>query len=74
MPLTFADEADYDGIEQGDELKIPNIRAIIAQGKKLMVQNKTRGTEFEVLYDLSERERETILAGGTLSYIKARSA
>ena len=74
VPLTFADEADYDGIEQGDELEIPNIRAIIAQGKKLMVQNKTRATELEVLYDLSERERETILAGGTLSYIKTRSA
>jgi aconitate hydratase len=74
VPLTFANEADYDGIEQGDELEIHNIRAIIAQSGKLVVKNKTQGTEFDVRCDLSERERETILAGGTLAYIKAQSA
>jgi aconitate hydratase len=74
VPLTFANEADYEGIEQGDELEIPNIRTIIEQGGKLVVKNKTQGTEFEVLSDLSERQRETILAGGTLAYIKAKSA
>jgi aconitate hydratase len=74
VPLTFANEGDYEGIEQGDVLEIPNIRAVIEQGGKLVVKNTTRGTEFEVLYDLSERERETILAGGTLAYMKAQSA
>ena len=74
VPLTFANEADYESIKQGDTLQIPNIRSVIEQGGKLVVKNTTRGTKFEVLYNLSERERETILAGGTLAYMKAQSA
>jgi aconitate hydratase len=73
VPLAFANDADYDGIEQDDEIEIPNIRGAIEGGKKLIARNKTRGTEFELVYDLSERERETILAGGTLAYMKAQA-
>jgi len=73
IPLTFANDSDYDGVDQGDEIEIPNIRTIIKEGERLVARNKTKGTEFELAYHLSERQKETILAGGTLAYMKAQS-
>jgi len=70
LPLNFKDESDYDGIDQGDELEIPNIKKLLREGKNLIVKNKTKGTEFEVVYSLSDRQKDVLLAGGTLSYMK----
>ncbi|MDO9516329.1 MAG: aconitate hydratase [Syntrophales bacterium] len=70
VPLTFKNKDDYDSIQQGDSLEIPNIREKIGAGEPLIVRNTTRGNEFEVEYDLSERAREIVLAGGVLSLIR----
>jgi aconitate hydratase len=69
IPLTFKNHSDYDGIEQGDEIEIPNIRKIISQGEAVVVKNKTKGTLFEVDYTLSDRQRDIVLAGGVLAYM-----
>ena len=69
IPLTFKNDSDYDSVEQGDEIEIPNIRKIINEGGAVVVKNKTKGTEFEVDYTLSDRQRDIILAGGTLAYM-----
>lgn len=70
IPLTFKTESDYDLIASGDELEIPDIRDVLLQNKPLMVKNLTKGKQFEANYDLSERQRDILLAGGMLSYIK----
>jgi aconitate hydratase len=70
IPLSFKTEADYDGIESGDEIQILNIRETISKNKPLIVKNLTRGKDFEVNYELSERQKKILLAGGMLSYIK----
>jgi len=70
LPLDFKDEKDYDSIDQGDELELPNIKESLNEGKDLVVKNKTKGTEFEVKYTLSDRQKNVLLAGGTLSYMK----
>jgi len=70
VPLTFKNEDDYDIIQQGDSLEIPDIREKIGRGGPLIVRNTTRGTEFEVACDLSGRAREIVLAGGMLSLIR----
>jgi len=36
------------------------------------VKDRTRSTEFEVNYDLSDREKDILVAGGTLQYMKKR--
>ncbi len=69
-PLTFKEGKDYEGIAVGDKLEIPNIRAIVKEGRALRVTNRTKGTRFEVGYNLSTREKEILLAGGTLEYMK----
>ncbi len=73
IPLTFKNESDYNKVEQGDDIEIPNIKTTIAEGGALKVKNKTKGTEFEVNYNLSDRQREIILAGGTLAFMKQKS-
>ena len=70
LPLNFKNEEDYNRIDQGDALEIPNIKALLSESKNLIVKNKTKGTEFEVTYALSERQKNVLLAGGTLSYMK----
>jgi aconitate hydratase len=71
LPLTFVNEADYDSISQGDELSIPKVRQLIADGNdKLVIINKTTGKEIPVLCELSGRTKDIILAGGLLDYTK----
>ena len=70
LPLNFKDEKDHDGIDQGDQLEIPNIKTSLEESKNLIVKNKTKGTEFEATYVLSDRQKNVLLAGGTLSYMK----
>ena len=70
VPLTFKTESDYDMIDSGDELQIPNIREAIVNNEPLIVKNLTKKKDFEVNYELSERQRNIILAGGMLSYIR----
>jgi len=70
IPLMFKKESDYDGTDSGDEIQIPNIRKVISKNEPLIVKNLTKGKDFEVNYELSERQRNILLAGGMLSYIK----
>ena len=59
VPLTFADEGDYDGVAQGDEWVIRGLRsgAVVA----------TVPLELR----LTAREREILLAGGLIAYARA---
>jgi aconitate hydratase len=71
LPLTFADEAGFDGLEQGDEWEIAGVWATLQAGDNLTVRNLTKGTAFEVTYNLTERQVKVLLGGGLLNYIKA---
>jgi len=72
LPMVFADPRAYEGIDQGDELEIPEVRARLeSSATRFTVRNKTRGTTFEVTVDLNPRERRYILAGGKLAFVKA---
>lgn len=72
LPLCFADEADYDKIDQGDNLEIPNIKDIIKNGGDIIVKNTTKGYKFTTTCELSERGREMMLAGGLLNFTKGK--
>lgn len=70
LPLEFVNEADYDRIDQGDDLVIENIRDIIENNKDIVVKDKTKSIEIPVKCELSERGRNMILAGGLLNFTK----
>ena len=70
VPMVFADKADYERVEQGDELQIEQFPTQI-QAKRVLVQDKTKGFTFECDVELSDADIEVILAGGRLRYVKA---
>ncbi len=71
LPLTFANEADYDKISQGDEIAIANVKdSVVADKTELTVVNKTTGAEIPVLCELTGRTKDIILAGGLLDYTR----
>ncbi|MBR4108928.1 MAG: aconitate hydratase [Oscillospiraceae bacterium] len=69
LPLTFADVADYDALQQDHDLTITDIRAGIAQGSLTVVNNKT-GKAFTALCNLTQRQQDILMAGGLLNYTK----
>ena len=71
LPLTFANEADYDKISLGDELALENVVEHVNNGDDLVVVNKTTGDKIVCKCELTERTKDIILAGGLLSYTKA---
>ena len=72
LPLTFANEADYDKISAGDELCLDNLREAVKSGNTVTLKDKTSGIEAILNIELSEREREVILEGGLLDYTRER--
>ncbi len=70
VPMTFANETDYDRISEGDELAISDIISQLKAGDVIKVTNKTKGFDFEANVSLSERQKDMIYAGGLLNYTK----
>ena len=70
VPMTFADETDYDRIAQGDEIVINDIGNQLKAGDIIKVTNKTKGFDFVANVSLSERQKEMLYAGGLLNYTK----
>ncbi len=73
LPMTFVNEADYDRIDQMDELVMENVIAQIQAGNTVKVTNKTKGFDFAVSVDLSDRQKEMLIAGGLLNYTREKN-
>ena len=67
LQLTFADDADYERIQGGDELAVDNIHQAINRDT-VLVRNVTGGYEFETQCTLTSRQREIVLCGGLLNF------
>lgn len=76
LPLTFANEADYDKISSGDELTTIDLRDMIAKdgnngGHLRMHVKKRDGSEFEFLckHTMSKDQIDFFKAGSAINYI-----
>lgn len=70
LPLTFANPADYDRLEQGDRLEISNVIEQIKAGERVTVRNSSKGYDFTTIADLSDRDKSILLAGGKLNFTR----
>lgn len=70
IPFTFANENDYDKISVNDELCLEGIRESIANGTDVTLKNLTTDESYKLDYQLSERQRDILLAGGLLDYTR----
>ena len=69
LPLTFADPADYDRLEQGAVLTLSDIRQGLETGF-LTVTEEAGGRTFRVTGSFTRRQRAILMAGGLLNYTK----
>ncbi|HET8609469.1 MAG TPA: aconitate hydratase [Burkholderiales bacterium] len=72
LPLTFGNAADYDNIDQGDELSLEGLRDTIKNGGDITVTNKTKKRTLVTHCRLSPREIEMMLAGSLLALVKGK--
>ncbi len=70
LPLNFQNPDDYDRIDQGDELSLIGIKNAIISNMPAKLVNITKNEEYTLKYDLSQRQKDIILAGGLLNYTK----
>ena len=70
LPLLFREEGDYVRVSQGDTLKIEGVREAITVGEQTLMVNVDDGTRIGLEIGLSPREREVLLAGGTLKFLR----
>ena len=71
LPLTFADPADYDLLEQGATLELKDILSGMKNGKLTL---EVAGKKLELCCDLTPRQIAIVTAGGLLKYTKENSA
>ncbi len=69
LPLVFADPADYDTLELGDELVIENAPEQVKKDV-IQVKNVTKGKTYDVKPNFSDLEINMILKGGKINAIK----
>jgi len=69
VPLTFKNEADYDKIQPGDKLTLPNIRENLWKTTGITVENHSQTVEILVEAHLSERQMKILLVGGLLNFV-----
>jgi aconitate hydratase len=72
IPLHFENEAEYNLLDQGDSLEIPDIRQALRSDKPLTVRNLTKGRRFTAIYTLTDRQKRILLAGGALNLVKGK--
>jgi aconitate hydratase len=71
LPLVFEDPADYDRIVVGDDLKIDDAVDAIGTGHVTLI-NVTKNESYPLSIEISERQREMLVAGGLINRMKAR--
>ena len=71
LPLTFKNAQDYDILEQGHKLYLSNILKGMAEGTLYLTDENT-GRQIPLNCELTQRQRDIVLAGGLLNYTKER--
>lgn len=69
LPLRFADPASVERIAVGERIRINGVRASLQAGADSLLARASDDSTFEVLLNLSPRERRSILRGGLLNTV-----
>ena len=71
LPLRFQEAQDYDRMRKGALLVFPQVKKRIAEGD-LKIPVEVDGTRIVTLLEVSALEREYLLAGGAMNYVKLK--
>src|SRR3954454_10254082 len=70
LALTFKDDADYDRAEVGQAWTLPNVRQELEDGADEITVEVEDGEAFKVTHDFAPKEREVLVEGGLLHWLK----
>jgi len=70
VPFEFENAGDYDKIDKKDFIKIENLRQRIKEMKPVEAVNTTKDITIPLTYQISERQRDILLAGGVINYLR----
>ncbi len=70
IPLVLVNPADYEKLNPEENLSIPHVRGQIASTNRYILVESSTG-RVECLNLFSERERNMMLAGGLINYVRA---
>lgn len=69
IPMVFENPADYEKMDQGDELEVEQLLDQIP-ARRVKITDKAKNFSFYAKLELSDNEMEVVLSGGQLSYLK----
>jgi predicted aconitate hydratase len=71
LALTFKEEDDYERAKVGETWALPNVKHELEEGAEdITVRIEDSGDEFAVTHDFAPKEREILIEGGLLHYLK----
>lgn len=73
LPLKFVNEGDFFNISLFDEIVINSLLEQIKKGSEILAFNKNCDREIKLSLEVSEREREILLSGGYINYMRDRN-
>ncbi len=73
VPIAFADPADYDKIEPGDELQIDNLLEVVKDSDTVKIVKADGSFDFVGRLELSGRDRKILLSAGLLNYTRKKT-
>ena len=68
VAATFENTADYERVKCTDTLEVDNLRDAIARANTFTVKDTTAKFDFVCRLNITERERQILLAGGKLNH------
>jgi aconitate hydratase len=72
IPYTLKNEADYDKIDEGDDICIATFKNSVKSSDSAELINRTKGITIPLSLNLTDRQREILLLGGMLEYTKSQ--
>jgi aconitate hydratase len=73
VPICFADPADYDRLQAGDELVIDDLLGAIRSNDEVRIGKTDGSFTFTGRLELSARDRDILLSAGLLNYTRRQS-
>jgi aconitate hydratase len=70
VPLVFKNPAETEFFKQGDQVSIPDLKRLVESGE-VEIPVYVNNRRIVTLLEISSRQRQELLAGGTLNFVKA---
>jgi aconitate hydratase len=74
LALEFTDDAEYDDIDQGDQLVIEDVLDTLRAGDTVTADNSTKATTYRLRHRLSDRQIAMVGAGGRIPLLRQEGA